>query len=162
MNKLTYDYNNSFAAYYQWQLVANITILIAIVLQAFGQDRIPSELTIFMGLGFWLVAMIIGMISMAKKWPTGEVRGFWSGAKVALLNYSLLGYRQIPIGELPWKTVLTWGIVAAVSYPNIVGEIIKLEVVGATAFVFLVMITTIFAIFIMWGIGKILGLIFNK
>ena len=115
-----------------------------------------------MGLGFWLVAMIIGMISMAKKWPTGEVRGFWSGAKVALLNYSLLGYRQIPIGELPWKTVLTWGIVAAVSYPNIVGEIIKLEVVGATAFVFLVMITTIFAIFIMWGIGKILGLIFNK
>jgi hypothetical protein len=164
-----YDYNESFGVYYKWQLIANVIFVGAIVAVSFIAasfgltEETAVNTAVLSGVALMIWAYILGLKKMAYTWPTGEGKPFWwGGLKVTFLNFGLLGYRHTPVSQLPWKAVLTWGMASALLSPTI----IQLAVAGLYSQLLQVVVTVIFLIPViilaMWGIGKLLGAIFNR
>jgi len=168
VNMNDFNFNKAFAIYYKWQLIGNvafvaIAFMLGAISAAIGMDEDTSvAVAVSGGLIMMVWAYIIGMIKMARTWPVpGDVRGFWSGLKVVALNISLLGYRHITLKNLPWKTVMTWGLVATFFSTSLV-QVIPGGVEAVLGFLIVVVVMIPVVITIMWGIGKGFGLIFNK
>jgi len=167
-NKTIYDYNDSFAIYYKWQIISTF-VLVAVAFMLGGilgvvgiADSTALNIAIIAAVIFWAWAMIIGIIKMARAWPTGEVTGFWSGVKVTMLNFALLGFRHHSIKQLPWKAVITWGIGAMLLSPSMVQYIISGDIKTYVLIGGLFILLMPIIIIMMWGTGKVSGLIWNK
>lgn len=163
------NYNTAFAVYYKWQVIATLALVLTsftagTVMALIGMAESPAAMNIAIALSvlIWLFAMILGAVKMARAWPTGEVVGFWSGAKVVFLNFGLLGYRHLSLKQLPWKAVLTWGIAAVVISPTLVEPVFAGQWQHASTIAGVAVLLTPIVVVAMWGLGKLLGLAFNR
>jgi hypothetical protein len=112
-------------------------------------------------MGLW--AYIIGLKKFADAWPTGEGKPFfWGGAKVAFLNYSLLGYRKVAIKDLPWKALVTWGFASILVSPSLLPYLVMGQVGTFLQIGIISLIMVPFVVLGMWGLGRIFGAVFNR
>jgi len=165
MKNKNYDYNKAFASYYKWQVIGGVAFMATSFIMGamFGILKIDAETAIaaavVSALIVMIIAYIVGMIKMAKEWPTGEVNGFWSGFKVVVLNFALLGYREVPIKELPWKAVFTWGIIAVAASPQLVNYLIVGQVQEYIVTMVMSIMVMPVVIVLMYSIGRAIRLV---
>jgi hypothetical protein len=162
-----YDYAPAYKVKYQWVLIAIMSsifisfssgYLLAVVT---GDKEIAINMAIILGFITLIWGVVIGIKKMLVLWPNEEPKGFWSIVKIGLFNTTVLGYRNLPIGRLPWKVILTWGITmtaALTLYTN--GDLVLLlmfEEYGAFS-ILLGLAMGVFPIQIVfeWGLGKII------
>jgi hypothetical protein len=138
--------------------------MVAFIATSFGMaEKAAVNTAVLSGVVMMLWAYIIGIKKMAYAWPTGEGKPFWwGGLKVTVLNFGLLGYRHTPVNQLPWKAVFTWGMASALLSPTMLQYAMAGLYSQLLQVAVMVVILVPIVIVMMWGIGKVFGMIFNR